>query len=446
MEKHELVIIGGSAGGAQVAICAQEHHNLDDLVVIRREKKVMVPCGIPYIYGTLDDVDSNIMPDGVMGKVKIKVGEVVSIERGSKILTLSDGEKIGYNKLVLATGSNPVQPPIAGMDKKNVYVVKKEHSHLREMAKAMESARHIVVIGGGFIGIEFADECRKRGHEVTVVELLEHCLRLVCTDELCSRVEGALEERGVNIITGSAVQSIGGTDEVEFVQLDNGREIKCDMVIVGIGVVPNTKLAEDAGLEIGTMRGIEVDEFQGTSDPDIFAVGDCAEKYSFFNGEPVAIRLASVATREGKIAAINLYSRRWRNVGTIGGFATVVGDMAVGAAGLTSAQAIKMGYSVVIGEADTVSKHPGTMPDAQPIRVNLVFDRRSGKLIGGCACCAMTVGEMVNLIIAGIVNGMTMEQLALFPMGTHPQLTASPLVYPLTDAASDALHKAISNV
>jgi NADPH-dependent 2,4-dienoyl-CoA reductase/sulfur reductase-like enzyme len=441
MKKHELVIVGGSAGGIQAAICAQKHHGLKDIVVIRPEVKAMVPCGIPYIYGTLGGVEKNILPDKLLGEAKLKVGEVVSIDRKSKTVTLKDGEVLGYNKLILAIGSNPVQPPIPGIGRKNVWFVRKHPDYLQELASAMDGARHVVVIGGGFIGVEFADEVRKRGQEVTIVELLEHCLQLVCTEELCIRAEEALRERGVKVITSNAVKSIGGSDKVEFVKLESGEDIKCDMVIIGIGVLPNTKLAEEAGLEIGPTRGIKVDEFQRTTDGNIFAVGDCAEKYSFFNGQPVPVRLASVATREGKIAAANLYLPQWRNIGTVGVFSTVIGQTAIAMAGLTDVQARKLGYDVVIGEAEAPSKHPGTMPDAQPMRVRLTFDRRSGKMLGGCACCTMTSGEVANIMAAAIVNGMTMEQVAMFPMGTHPWLTASPLSYQITDAASDALHK-----
>ena len=441
MEKHELVIVGGSAGGVQAAICAQKHHGLKDVVVIRPEVKAMIPCGIPYIYGTLGGVDKNILPDKLLGEAKLRVDEVVSIDRKGMAVTMKSGEVVGYNKLILAIGSNPVQPPIPGIDKKNVWLVRKHPDYLQELASAMDHAHHIVVIGGGFIGVEFADECHKRGHEVTIVEQLEHCLQLVCTEELCIRAEDTLKERGVKVITGNAVKSIGGNDKVEFVELESGGEIKCDLVIIGIGVVPNTKLAEEAGLEIGPTRGIKVDEFQRATGSDIFAVGDCAEKYSFFNSEPVPVRLASVATREGKIAAANLYHPQWRNIGTVGVFSTVIGKTAIAMAGLTDTQAQRLGYDIVIGEAEAASKHPGTMPDAEPMRVRLTFDRRSGKMLGGCACCTMTAGEVSNIMAAAIVNGMTMEQVALFPMGTHPWLTASPLAYQITDAASDALHK-----
>jgi len=441
MEKHELVIIGGSAGGIQSAICAQKHQGLKDILVVRREPKVLVPCGIPYIYGTLGAVDKNIIPDKLLGDAQLKIGEVVSVESEEKTITMSDGQKIGYNRLVLASGSNPFKPPIPGIEKDNVFFVKKDADYLHSLKDAMDKAKRILIIGGGFIGVEFADECRKKGHDVTLVELLPYCLQLVCAQDLCVRVDEALKKRGINVITRNAVKSLQGNGHVRFAELQTGEQIACDMVIVGIGVKPNIELAKQAGLEIGPSGGIKVDEFQRTNKNGVFAVGDCAEKYSFFNGRPVATRLASVATREGKIAAANLYNPQWRNVGTVGVLSTVVGDMAIAMAGLTDTQAAELGYNVLIGEAEAASKHPGTMPDAQPMRVKLAFDHRSGKLLGGCACCTMAVGEIGNLFASCIVSGMTIDQIAMFPIGTHPWLTASPLAYQLTDAASNALHK-----
>ncbi|MBN1691207.1 MAG: FAD-dependent oxidoreductase [Dehalococcoidia bacterium] len=432
--------MGGSAGGIQASICAQRHHGLKDILVIRIEEKTMVPCGIPYIYGTLGAVEKNIMPASLLGEATLKIGEVVSIDRKAKTVSLKDGEKIGYDKLVLATGSDPMKPPIPGIDKKNVWFAWKNTDYLGDLAQAIENIGDIVVIGGGFIGLEFADECRKKGHKITVVEMLEHCLQQVCNSDLCIRAEEALKGTGVNIITSNGVKSINGKSKVESVTLQNGDTVKCDLVINGIGVIPNVKLAKDAGLEIGPTGSIKVDEFQRTTDTNIFAVGDCAEKYSFFNGLPVPIRLASVATREAKIAAANLYQPQWRNIGTIGVFSTVVANTAMAMAGLTDTKARELGYDVIVGEAQAASKHPGTMPDAHPMKVRLAFDRRSGKILGGCACCTQSVGEVVNLIASAIVNEMTMEQIAMFPMGTHPWLTASPLVYQFTDAASNAIH------
>lgn len=312
MKKHERVIVGGSAAGVQAAICAQRHYGFKDILVICREQTVMVPCGIPYIYGTLGDVDKNVLPDRLLGDAQKKVGAAVSIDPEEKLVVLNDGEKIGYNKLILATGSNPLTPRIEGINKDNVYFVKKDADYLRKLNEAVDKANHIVVVGGGFIGVELAEQLRKRGRQVTIVELLPHCLQLVCPEQLCIKAEEALKNMGVNLVTGTSVKSIRGNSKVESVELDNGEQIKCDMVVIAIGVTPETGLAKQAGLEIGPTGGIKVDEFQRSSKKDIFAIGDCAEKYSFYNGSPVPIRLASVAAREGRIAVANLYAPRWR--------------------------------------------------------------------------------------------------------------------------------------
>jgi CheY-like chemotaxis protein len=241
----------------------------------------------------------------------------------------------------------------------------------------------------------------------------------------------------VEVNTNCKVLSITGNGKVEYVECEKGR-FKADVVILAIGVTPNSELARDAGLKIGELKGIMVDQYMRTSDPDIFAVGDCAEKFSFFTREPVNIRLASIATREARIAAANLYEARQSNEGTIGVFSTIIADTAIGAAGLTERAAKEAGYDVVIGEAAAVDKHPGSMPGAKEMRVRLIFDGRSGKMIGGEAYGGATTGEVSNIMASAIVNGMTAEKVASSPMGTHPMLTASPLVYQIVNAAGEA--------
>jgi len=441
VKKSDLVIIGGSAAGAQAAIVAQRQRNLKSITVIRTEEKVLIPCGIPYIYGTLGAVESNIMPDTILGDAELMVDEVVSIDRDSQVVLTKGGKAVGYNKLILATGSLPVNLQVPGTELKNVFFVRKEVGYLQKLKEALDGAKNVVVIGGGFIGVEFADECRKRGLEVTIVELLPHCLQLVCAEELCIRAENILQERGIRLIMGNGVCSIGGVGKAEYVELQSGEEVKADVVIVGIGVVPNIELAQKAGLEIGEKKAIKVDEYMRTSDPNVFAAGDCAEKVSFFTGKPIGLRLASIAAREAKFAAANLFTPRWRNEGTIGVFSTAIGDIAIAVAGLDEERAKEAGFDIVTGEAAALDKHPGTMPYAQELRVKLIFDRKSGRMVGGQACCVMTAGEIGNLMASVIISGMTIEQVATFPMGTHPALTVSPLSYHLTEAACQALAK-----
>ena len=442
MKRADVVIVGGSAAGIEAAITAQKQYPSKNVIVVRKEEKALVPCGIPYIMGTLGSADKDVMPTALLGDAELIVDEVTSIDREAKSVTTAGGETIGYDRLVLATGSRPVVPPIPGADLNNVFTIRKEIDYLEQLQEALKQAKDVVVVGGGFIGAEFADECRKMGLNVIVVELLEHCLYLNCDEDFCIRIEDKMKEVGVQVNTTCRVKSIFGDKTVDYVECEKGLRFKADVVILAIGVVPNTELARDAGLEIGEQKGIWVDQYMITSDPNIFAIGDCAEKFCFFTGKPTATRLASVATREARIAGANLFqSRRRRNQGTIGVFGTMIADNAVGVAGLTERAARNLGFDLVIGEAAAVDRHPGAMPGARELRVKLIFDRSSAKLIGGEACGGVTAGEIANVIAQAITGEMTWDDMAAAQIGTHPALTASPLVYQIVNAAEEAVTK-----
>ena len=442
MKKADIVIVGGSAAGIEAAITAQKQYPSKNVIVVRKEEKALVPCGIPYIMGTLGSAEKDVMPVALLGDAELIVDEVTSIDRGTKSVTTAGGETIGYDKLILATGSRPVVPSIPGADLNNVFTIRKEIDYLEQLQEALKQAKDVVIVGGGFIGAEFADECRKMGLNVTIVELLEHCLMLNCDEDFCIRIEDKMRETGVQVNTTCRVKSIVGDTKVEYVECDKGLRFKADVVILAIGVVPNTELARDAGLEIGEQKGIWVDQYMITNDPNIFAIGDCAEKFCFFTGKPTATRLASVATREARIAGANLFqTRRRRNQGTIGVFGTMIADTAMGVAGLTERAAKSFGFELITGEAAAVDRHPGAMPGARELRVKLIFDRSSAKIIGGEACGGVTAGEIANVMAQAIAGGMTWDDIAAAQIGTHPALTASPLVYQIVNAAEEAVAK-----
>jgi len=442
VKSADLVIIGGSAAGFQAAISVARHKAVHSVMLIRKEPKAVVPCGIPYIVGTLGSVEKNILPDKLLGDTELVIDEVTSIDRENKTLVTKQGETVGYGKLILATGSKPVVPRFPGVDLANVFAIWKDAEYLKKVHNALQQAGDVVIVGGGFIGAEFADECRKMNCNVTVVELLEHCLFVNCDEEFCIRIEDKLKEVGVQIRTGCKMQSIEGKDKVEYVVCDRGERMKADVVILAIGVRPNVDLAEAAGLPIGEQGGIAVDQYMMSDDPHIFAIGDCAEKYSFFTGKPIGLRLASTAAREARIAAANLVQpRRQRNLGTMGVFSTMIAGTAVGVAGLTESAATEQGFNVVVGETAAVDKHPADMPGATELRVRLMFDKANGKIIGGECCGGLSTGEMANCMATLIAAGMTVDQVATLRVGTHPALTASPLVYQVVEAAEEAAAK-----
>ncbi|MDY6918337.1 MAG: FAD-dependent oxidoreductase [Chloroflexota bacterium] len=444
MKEASVVVVGGSAAGPVAAITVRRHYKDTSVLLIRKEKQVMVPCGIPYIFGTVGAPDKNVIPDALLTNngVELMIDEVTSVDRASKTLTTAGGEVVGYDKLILATGSVPVRPPIPGMDLPNVFPVWKDSDFLGQTQRVLANAKDIVIIGGGFIGAEMADECKKMGDaSVTIVELLPHCLLLAMDEEFCCMAEEKLAENGVKIITDNGVRSISGDGNVSGVELQNGDKLKADAVIVGIGAAPNTELARDMELEIGEARGIRVDEYMRTSDKDIFAVGDCADKFSFFTKKPSGLRLASIATVEARIAGANVFELRRKNIGAVGVFATAFGDFALAAAGLTERAAKDAGFEVVVGQAAAVDKHPGSMPNAKEVKAKLIFQKETGNLLGGELSGGATTAEMANIIAALIQGKATADDVALFQMGTQPCLTASPIAYQIVNAAEQAAMK-----
>jgi len=442
MKVSDVVIIGGSAAGLTAAITARRQYPDKRILLIRKEKLVPIPCGIPYIFGTVGSPEKNLIPDTPLQKhnVDIMLDEVTEISREKKTLITRSGNGIEYKKLILATGSLPMMPPIPGFDKENVFPVYKDVEHLTHMQGMMKGSSRIVVIGGGFIGVEVSDEINKLGtHHVTICELLPHCLQLAFDQEFCSEAETLVQERGVTILADRKVVAIEGNHRAEGVKLADGTTLDTDMVIVGIGTVPNVELAKDAGLRLGPTGSIWVDRTMRTSDEHVFACGDCAEKFSFFGGKPSKLKLASIACSEARIAGANLFGIHRESVGTIGVFSTAIGDRAFAVAGLTGELATRQGYEVITGVAEGVNRHPGSMPGVSNQKVKLIFEKRTRVLIGTQMMGDRAVGELINVASACIQHKMTIDDIACFQMGTHPALTASPVVYQFVNAAEAAL-------
>jgi len=442
MKQADVLVLGGLSG-ITAGISCRRHYPNKKVILVRKEGTVLIPCGIPYIYGTVGGPQYNVVPDGLLENNGIELikSEAVTVDREKKVVTLTDGEAISYDKLVFATGSLPMIPPIPGVDKQHVYPVKKEFDYLGGVFEAMKSVKDLVIIGGGFIGVEFADECRKgRDINVTVVEALPHCLQMAMDDEFCAEAEAKLTETGVKVLVNAKVEAILGGDAVTGVKLAGGAELKADMVILGIGAIANTDLAKNAGIELGFKNTIKVDRYMRSyNDPDIFACGDCAEKPSFFTGRPVGVMLASIATSEARIAGSNLFSPVHQNCGAISVFSTVINGRAFGVAGLTERLARQIGMNFVIGTAEAADTHPGGMPNSCLTKVKLVFAKDTGVLVGGSISGGRSVGEMINVLSACIMHRMTANDMVQFQMGTHPALTSSPIVYPIVNAACKAL-------
>jgi len=445
-KKADVLIIGGGPAGLVSAVTAKRYYPDKNVLIMKNIVNGCIPCGIPYMFWSLKNPDDNKMGLDASKKnnIGVAINEAVKINRVAKKVTTKSGEEYEYEKLVLASGSSPIKPSIAGIEKEGVYPIYKDMDYLKVTVAKLKKAKDVLVLGGGFIGVEFADEISKiDGLNVYLAEILPHLLENSFDEEFSLLAEEKLKSRGVSIFTNTRVIEFLGKDKVERVRFENGKEVSIDSAILGIGAVPNTTLATEAGLDLGRGKGIWVDEYMRTADPDIFAVGDCAGKRDFYTRKDTPVMLASTATAEARIAGANLYRLKVvrENKGTIAIYSTYVDGLVLGSAGLTEASAKKEGFEIVTGNTESIDKHPGSLPGANKIRVRLIFSRQSGILMGGQVAGGISAGEIINIIGMAIQQRVSITELETLQMATHPYLTSAPTMYPVVLAAQNASGK-----
>ncbi len=443
MKKTDVLVIGGSATGLVAAMTAKSSHPKKQVTVIRKEEKVMIPCGIPYIYGSIGSSEKNILPDGGLVKlgVEIIVDEVTSVDADTKTCQTKLGETITYDKLILGTGSMPAVPKwLEGTDLTNVFTIPKDKTYLDNLQEKLKGLKKIVVVGAGFIGVETSDELNKLDKEIILVELLPHILGATFDDEFALDAQEQLINRGVNVKVDCGIKAITGNRKVEHVVFNDDTTIEADAVILSLGYQPNTSLAKEMGLELNEFGFIKADQYRRTSVKDVYAAGDCAEKTDFATGKLSKIMLASTACTEARIAALNLYELNTYSAfkGTVGIYSTCIGDSAYGVAGLIEKVAVREGFKIITGSFTGVNRHPGNLEDSHKETVKLIVSGQSGVILGGEALGGKCIGELINVIGIAIQNHMTVHDLILTQIGTQPLLTASPAGFPLIKAAEIA--------
>ncbi|RKX88348.1 MAG: pyridine nucleotide-disulfide oxidoreductase [Spirochaetes bacterium] len=437
--KYDVVIIGGSAAGLIAGKTAKLSHPGKSVLIIRKEEISLVPCGIPYIFSTLNSIDDNKMGIDPLKKLGVEflIEEVKKVDvEDKKILT--EKNEIKYDKLVFATGSTPFVPSVEGIENEGVYIIPKDYDYLKKIMEPISKAANIVVIGAGFIGVEMSDELRQEGKNVTLVEAMNSVLPLAFDEDISEIVSTQLVSKGLKISTGSkVVRIVGKNGHVTSVELDNGDILKADAVILSIGYRPNTELAVQAGIFMGRYNAIWTDEYQRTSTTDVFAAGDCAEHKDFFTRKATKLMLASTATFDARVAGMNLFGIRLikQNKGNISIFSSAIDGLAIGAAGITEKTARNEGFEIKIGKFTATDRHPGTIPDKSAQTVKLVFSKSEGVLLGAQVATGKSAGELINILGLAIQQGMTAVDLVTVQFGTHPLLTAAPTMYPAIVAA-----------
>jgi len=431
---RRIVIVGGVAGGMSAATRARRINEDAEITVIEKGGFIsFANCGLPYhLAGRIESEDSLLLttPEKVWKRFRIdaRVGhEVLSIDRVSRTVEVRNIEKsavyrLPYDKLILAPGATPIIPPIQNVDAKNVMLLRSmEDMRIIRKRLSQEKPKNIAIIGGGFIGLEMAEAMVDRGLKVTVIEKAPRVLPPI-DPEMARFVEDELKRHGVNVLSNNGLKALHGSrDAVTHVELDDGTRVEADAVLLSIGVRPHTHLAKDAGLTIGITGAIQVDRFQRTNDPDIYAVGDASEVMHGIHGKVARIPLAGPANRQGRLAGEHAASDDAIAAGSVIGTAIVaVFDLAVAVTGLGEKAARDAGFNV-----DTAyvmpNHHASYYPGAQQMRLKLIYDRDSGKVLGGQIVGTEGVDKRIDVLATTIHFGGKLEDLASLDLAYAPQ-------------------------
>jgi NADPH-dependent 2,4-dienoyl-CoA reductase/sulfur reductase-like enzyme/rhodanese-related sulfurtransferase len=424
----KVVVVGGVAAGPKVASKVIRLMPEADVTIVEKgEFLSYAGCGLPYYVSGVVETQAELMatPVGVVRdaaffqQVKnvhvMNHTEALAIDRhGKRVLvkSLPGGEEtwLPYDKLMLATGARPVLPPLPGVDKENIFTLHGVHdAEAMRVLLAENKARDVVVLGGGLIGVEITEALASKGCRVTIVEMLPHILSMMDW-EIARLVELHLESKGVKILTDTKVEAFEGDGAVTGVATSAGH-LAADMVVVAAGVRPRVELAKDADLEMGSTGAIRVDGQMRTSDPDIFAAGDCAESINLVTGKPCYVPLGSTANKQGRVAANSICGHADCFPGVLGSSICKVFDFAVGTTGLTEAAARAQGYDVVTALAPAPDK-AHFMPGAVPLLLKLVAEKGSRKLLGVQITGPGDGDKRIDVAAMALTMGMTVDQLA----------------------------------
>ncbi len=426
-----VLIIGGVACGAKTAARLRRLNPQAKITILEKGTFLSYAgCGIPYyIEGLVEDVKELMStPLGIVRDAnffkKTKEIDVLTKHLATKIdrknkkvyavdLNTNQEKEFSYDKLVIATGSSPFVPPIPGKDLNKVFTV----SNIDDAIAIKETINNgnikkAVLIGGGLIGIEMVEALSKNGIEVSIVEILPYPLPKLLDEDFGKLLEKALKEKGVNFYGEEKVVEIIGDENGNVKAVKTDKQIlDADMVIIAVGVRPNSQLAKDAGLEIGKFGGIIVNEHMQTSDPDIYAGGDCVECINYLTGKYTYQPMGSVANRHGRVIADNIAGLGTKFKGVLGTWIAKVFDTTVGGTGLLPEKAKEFGFdpvSVIITTADKPHFYPGNAP----ITIKLVADKNTRRIIGAELIGKGVVDKRLDVIATAITGNLTADDLA----------------------------------
>ena len=419
-----IVIVGGVAGGMSSATRMRRLDADAEIIVLEKSGHVSYAnCGLPYYVGGIIEEEEALLlqtPASLHARFKLDVRiatEVTSIDVTAKSVTVKNWQNneeyvLSYDKLILSPGASPVVPPIPGIERALTLRTVEDVEKIANRVNA--KPKSAVVIGGGFIGVEIAENLVHKGVPTTVVEAAPQVLAPL-DPEMATLVAKEMVKHGVALHLGVSAKEVSA----EKVILSDGTELDAELVIMAIGVRPDTSLAKAAGLTIGSRGGIEVDDFNRTSNHDIYAVGDAAEKTDAIDGSATLVPLANLANRHGRVVADHIAGRATRPMKTIGTAIVKVFDLMIAATGWNEKRLTAAGREVMVIHTHP-NNHAGYYPDAKQLALKLIFDPKTGEILGGQGVGGDGVDKRIDVIATAIRGGITAPELADLELAYAP--------------------------
>lgn len=419
-----VVIVGGVAGGMSAATRMRRLDADAEIIVLEKSGYVSYAnCGLPYyVGGVIEEEDALLLqtPESLHARFRLDVRistEVLEIDINTKQVAVKNWltneiYKLSYDKLILSPGANSVVPPIAGIERA---LTLRTVEDVEVIASRVNSRpQSAVVIGGGFIGVEIAENLTHKGIPTTVIEAALQLLAPL-DPEMATFVAAEMRKHGVVVELGVSAQEVNS----DSVVLSDGRVLPAELVILAIGVRPDVTLAKSAGLKIGTRGGISVDEFNRTSNPDIYAVGDAAEKTDAIDGSATLVPLANLANRHGRVVADHIAGREIRPINTIGTAIVKVFDLMIAATGWNEKR-LKASGRTFTSIHTHPNNHAGYYPDAKQIALKLIFNPESGEILGAQGVGLEGVDKRIDVIATAMRAGLSAPELADLELAYAP--------------------------
>lgn len=433
----KYLIIGGVAGGATVAARLRRLDEKADIILFERGKYVSYAnCGLPYYIGnTISDRNKLFVQTvkGFVDRFRIDIRteqEVVSINPSKKEVQISNlvsGEKYteDYDKLILSPGAEPLRPRIEGIDNPKIFTLRNvpDTDSIKAYVET-EKPKHAIIVGGGFIGLEMAENLSDLGIQVSVVEMANQVMAPL-DYSMAAIVHQHLIEKGIQLLLEDGVTKFEKTPSDVTIHLGSGKQISTDFVLLSIGVRPEIKLAKEAGLEIGKLGGISVNKYMQTSDPDIYALGDAVEVDHPITNKPALIPLAGPANKQGRIVADNIiYGNKEEYKGTIGTSIAKVFDLTVATAGANAKLLKREGIPYISSYTHSAS-HAGYYPGAVPLSIKILFSPENGRLLGAQIVGFDGVDKRIEMLAQVIQNHGTVTDLTLLEHAYAPPYSSA---------------------